>query len=410
MPEEAVIDAPANAAPSTQATITDADSDDAPPGAHMANLNKFMSDTLTGVPASEPAKADDTRPVKQPELKTVDPKAKPGTEKAPDAKETVAEPEKEPATFTSPSAANFKKIVAERDDWKKKATDHETAVKTHSERAAKLEQEYTEYKTKTAIDPKEIEAVKKRSEELEAQLQRHALSETPKFKAHFDSKLEAAVERAVNATGKDKAETVKIFIEAPDGPARDRALDDLLAGLESEGAKMRLTGAFDAYSDARKERTKELDRHKENLRELRAVEQKQAQEKKERDVTNRKAMLAETLKQAEKFDAFKTNDDPEHNLTVAKSRKLVEDFVMGGDVPDSVVLMLPVLASEGERLQKVVPTLNAKITELEEALKKYQGAAPQLEGQGAPKDEANETKSYLEQVEANWPGTLKPSR
>lgn len=410
MPEEAVIDAPASAAPPIQSTITDADSDDAPPGSHMASLNKFMSDTLKGVPPSEPAKADDTRPVNQPELKTIDPKAKPEKAPTPDPKAAVTDAEKEPATFTSPSAANFKKIVAERDDWKKKATDHETAVKTHAEKLAAAEKEYAEYKAKTAIDPKEIEALKKEHEEAQARLARVALQETPKFREHFDSRFEAATNRALDAVGKDKAEMVKAVLEAPKSQWRKGMLNELVTGMENEVDKLNLIAAVNEYDQARDQRGKELDKHRENLRELKAVEQKEAKEKQDRELSNRRVVLDEALKQAAKFESFQEKDDTEHNLTVAKNKKLMEDLILRGDVPTGVYVMLPALAAEGERLQKVVPTLQAKITELEAALQKYQQATPTLEGQGAPKTEAQEAKSYMQQVEEAWPGTLKPSR
>lgn len=369
----------------------------APPGGpstHFQNLVKSMETTLANPPPD-----DDAPPATPPELKKAPEKSKEAPKEAP----PKAAP-KEEETITSPRAADWKKLKADRDDWQKRATEHETTSKKHQERITALETEYTEYKTKTAINPEEITALKKDRDDLATRLERHALAETPKFRDYYNAKFEAAIDRAVDAVGKERADQIKAVMEAPKSSWRKGMLNEILAGMETEVDKLNLIASVNEYDQARDERSKAIDNHKEHLREWKATEVKKGEEQKARDAANRKAILAETLKAAEKFEAFQTKDDPEHNLVVAKNKKLLEDFITGGQIPDAVLLMLPVLASEGERLQKAVPALNAKIAELEEALKKYQGAEPKLEGEGAPKSEGATPKGYVEQVVAAWPG------
>lgn len=389
MPEEAVIDAPEQAANSPT-----------PRSPFFDKLVQQVEGNMSAEPSPElTQKAPPETPAKPPAKPEPPKEQKPPAQPPQQPLQQKEVPKDDEKVFTSPKAADWKKLKGERDEWQKKATEHETTAKTHAEKYAALEKEHTEFKTRTTIDPKEIEALKKDHEEAQARLARVALQETPKFKAHFDSRFEAAIKVAMSAVGKEHAEVIKGLMELPsDSKWRTEQIDQVLEGMTSQFSKLQLSQAITEFDKARDERGKELDKHKENLRELKAVEQKEAQQKQERDIANRKVMLAETLKQATKFDAFKESDDPEHNIVVAKNRKLVEDFVMGGDVPDSVVLMLPVLASEGERLQKVVPTLHAKITELEEALAKYKTSTPSLEGQGAPKQEGDRIKGYVDQV------------
>lgn len=403
MPEEATV---AEREPVSDADVTVPGA----PSQHFKNLVKGMEDVLSGKSAATPDDHGDTRPAKQSELQPVPkPGEKPPAEKAP-AKAEAPKDDGEKEPFTSPRAADWKKLKAERDEWKQKATDHETAVKTHTERAAAIEKEYTEFKSK-AGDPKEIEVLKKEREDYAARLERFALQETPKFRDYYSNKFELAQTRALDAVGKDKADQVKAVLEAPKSSWRKSILNELVSGMDNEVDKLNLIAAVAEYDGVRDERDKQLENHKANIREYKAVEAKKQQEAQERQVANRKAVFTETLKAAEKFESFKASDDPGHNAEVQKNRQLLEAFIMGtGEIPDSLYAMMPILAKEGERLIKVVEAKDAKITELEDALKKYQTAQPQLEGSGAPKGDAAEAKSYIQQVQEQWPGVGARSR
>lgn len=387
MAEAATIDAPATG-------------DDSAPEVRGKGFNTMVEQLEKGIAEvrkqSEQPTPPDTRPVEQPTVKR---EPKPG-EKPPEPPKPVVDTKdaKEPDTFVSPSAANFKKVTADRDSWKQKAAEHEAAVKAHAEKMAALEKEYTEFKTKTTIDPKEIESLKKEREEYASKLERVALAETPKFRDYYNAKFEQAVTQALDAAGKEKADQVRALMEAPKSAWRKGVLNEIIESMESKVDQMNLLDAVNKYDATRAEREKELENHKAALRELRAVEERQTQEKQERENMNRKAFVADVLKKAEVFDAFKSkDDDAEHNAQVAKNRKTVEDFIFG-TLDVNLVGMLPVLAAQGEHLQKVVKAKDAKIGELEEALKKYQGAQPSLEGGGQPPDSKPAKKSYTEEV------------
>lgn len=359
-------------------------------------MEKMMAEVHATPKPPEPA--PDNRPVEQKALK---PEPKPTDKPKPPA----AEPEK-PATekdepFVSPKAADWKKLKAERDEFSKKASEHETAAKTHAEKLAAIEKEYTEYKTKTAIDPKEIEALKKANETYAEKLERLALQETPKFQNYYNSKFEAALNQALDAVGKDKSDQVKSVLEAPKSAWRKGVLNEVIGGIESEVDKLNLIAAVNEYDRTRDERDRQLANHRENLKEYHAVEEKRKQELQERNVAHRKTILDTFSKEAAKFESFRTGDDPEHNVQVAKNSKLLETFIMGGELDDATLAMLPIQAAEGLRLQKVVAQRDAKIAELEDAVKKYQTAAPALEGSGAPASEKATPKSYGEQVMEN---------
>lgn len=386
-----------------QATI-DGNPADAPPEVRSEGFQN-MAKQLEGAMASfhkPPTEAPplDTRPVEAPPLKKETKAETKPAEKAPEKPASPAE-KKEDEPFVSPKAADWKKLKAERDEWQKKATEHEAIVKTHSEKAAALEKEYSEFKAKSSVDPKQVDELKKAIEERDAKLERIALSETPKFRDYYNSKFEAAIGQALDAAGKDKGDQVRALLEAPKSAWRKGILNEMITGMENEVDKLSLLDAVNKYDAARSERDRELDNHKSALRELASVEQRHKQEQDERRAANRKAYTAEILKRAEAFASFKPSDDPEHNAQVERNKRLVEDF-LNEKLDSGVVGLMPVLASHGEFLERTMKVKDAKIAELEEALKKYQTAAPALEGGGDPKPEPQSSgASYTEQVKAN---------
>lgn len=341
------------------------------------------------------AKPLDTKPVDPPALKK---EAKPDKADAKDIKDTKPAADPDPV---SPKAADWKKLKAERDEWQKKAAEHETAVKTHAEKVAAIEREYTEFKTKAAIKPEDIEALRKERDEYSTKLERLALAETPRFKQYYEGKFEAAVVQATDAVGKEKADQVRHLLEAPRMPWRKQQLNELIEAMESKVDQLQLLDAVNRYDAARDERAKQLEDHKNGLRELQAVETKQQQEKAEQDVAQRKAVMEQLLKQAsEKLEAFKPSDDAVHNALVEQNKQVVEKFIHGKLDPETL-WSLPTWAMQGQYLQNAVKEKDAKITELTEALKKYQAAAPALEGSGEAKSSGSEPMSYSDQVRAN---------
>lgn len=380
MPEAATIDAPPQeAGPSPSG-----------PGFNtmVEQLEKGMAEVRIK-PAEQQPVIPDTRPVEQKPVEKIQ-----KTEPAQPAKPAESEP------FVSPKAADWKKLKAERDELHKKATEHETTAKTHAERAAALEKEYSEYKAKTTFNPEEIETLKKDRESAHALLERVALEQTPKFRDYYNSKFEGALAQALDTVGKDKAEQVRAVLEAPKSAWRKGILNELVEGMESQVDRLNLIAAVNEYDRTRDERSKQLDNHKSALKELQAHETKSKKDQEERATAlrqaNQKTLIKETLAKAENYESFKANDDPAHNAQVAKNKKVIEQMIEG-TIEDSVTLMLPIMAAEGERLTKVTADQKAKIAELEEALAKYKTAQPALEGSGAPAGEKT-AKSYTEQV------------
>lgn len=350
-------------------------------------LEKLMGEVIKPVQQ----KPMDTQPVDQPVLEKV---PKPGEKPAEPAK---AEPPKEDPV--SPKAADWKKLKAERDDWQKKA-----------ERATALEKELVEVRQKaieSTIKPEDFEALKKDRQSLSDKLEQVALERSDRFHNHYNNLFTQATEAALEAAGKDKADQVKAVLEAPKSTWRKAILNEIIGQLDNDVDKLSLLAAVTKYDETRSDRDRELANYKVGLQKLREQQQSEretAQKQAEHNnVEMRRGVLSEVMKKAAAFEAFQEKEgDADHNAFVAKSRKLTEDFIMGR-TEDGVAAMFPALASEGERLLKVVPKLNEKIAELEKALEAYKGAAPTSGEQPGTQKTDTKPKGFVETVMQNWP-------
>lgn len=373
--ESAVIEAPETPAPRSPGFNTLADK-------FKADMDQVLK------PAPVQQAPIDTAPKELPEVKKepVKPKAEPAKAHEPAKPDEKTD---EAAMFSSP---NWKKLVADRDELKAK-------VKA----STALEAQVTEYKTKLAelqtkvINPEEVETLRKERQSAMDKLERVALEQSDKFSSYYNSKFEQAMTQALDAVGKDKADQVKAILEAPKSAWRKNVLNEIIGGLDNEVDKLSLISAMNEYDKVRTERSKQLDDHKTNLSKLREVEQQNHREAQEKDVARRKEMADRVLNAAVKFEAFQEKEgDEEHNASVLKSRKLVEDFFTGA-MDDATATSLPIKAAEYNRLIKLVPTLQAKVKEQEEALASYKQASPKS-GDIPPGQSQEAPKSYKERV------------
>lgn len=367
---------------------------DAPPPTtqinRMAEAFKNLVENEVNKPPA-PDKPIDTTPKPLPEAK-----------KEPPKEPLKTEPLKE-AEITKPKPSDWQALQQSRDEWKRKA---ETFSKEKVDVSSKLEKEINDYKAKLvefetkSAKPEEVEALRKERQALQEKVERLDLASSEKFSSYYNSKFEQAVTQAVDAVGKDKTDQIKTLLEAPKSAWRKAQLNEIVGAMESEVDKLQLIAAMTEYDRTRSERDKQLDDHKVNLSKLREVQQQQQREAQERDVARRKGIVTDVIrKAADSFEVFKEKEgDADHNAAVSKAHKLVEDFVMG-TLDDSVAISLPLKAAEYDRVSKLIPTLQAKIKEQEEALANYKQAAPKG-GEIPPgqKPASDRPKTFKEQV------------
>lgn len=370
-----------------------------PPDTGFNSMKEKLEKLMSEVRSKPETKPLDTTPVDQPELKKIEKKEKqePAKTEAPKDEPAKADApkEKEDKAFVSPSRENFKKLEQDRDTWKKKAE----SISVMEKELADLRQKLSETQ---GIKPEEVESLKKERQALNDRLEQVALERSDKFHSYYQNKFDSAMEAAVDAVGKERSEQIKAVMEAPKSAWRKDILNELISGMEKEVDKLSLLAAVTKYDEARSERERELGNWKANLQKLREHEESKAREENERGLNRRKGILSEVLKVAESsFPSFQEKEgDADHNAHVTKSRKLVEEFIMG-TATDDMVKMLPAMAAEGERLMLLLPKLEAQLKEKDEALAVLKNAAPKPGEQ--KQSEKEEPMGFKERVLANWP-------
>lgn len=313
-------------------------------------------------------------------------------------------PEPDDKTWTSPKAADWKKLKAElkeKDEGLKATRAEKEAL------AARLQ----EAEKKPAFDASSWDAKVKAADEerakTTAELERVALERSPRFNGHFQRAIDTAIVAAKEAVGADKAAAVGDILTLPPSAWRKERLSEIIEGLPDYD-KTSFMVALNDHDRARKERQAALDDAKTSHSRLQQAEAEQkAMEGKQREAVL-ETQVAGILKAASGFDSFKPSDDPAHNAFVESNRLRIRQYLRG-ELSEQDYALMPIAAAEGERLaSRVVPALQKENEELKAALAAYQNQSPDLgsrTGDGGSKPSGGKQPSgFIATYKANWPG------
>lgn len=309
-----------------------------------------------------------------------------------------------PETITSPKAADWKAVKERKEAAEREAAD----FKAKYDAALK---DLTELKAKPSLDPAMLEAIKKENEtfhaerdRLQEQLNTVALERSEKFSSYFDKKFNQSLTQAKGAVGEEHEKAIEELISLPPSKARKERINEIreeLSGID-QGA---LDQALANYDLARADKAEQLKNAKENYKKLVELEAEkhvaamQDQEKRAELATINVLNVAKAG-----MESFKPSEDPDHNVFVAESEEFVKRFFKN-KLSETEVALLPVLAREAQRYSaKVVPALQAKITELEAALAEYKGGTPRTGAAGPPPQaKTGAPKTFTETFLEQWP-------
>lgn len=370
-------------------------------------LDKAMKEVLS----KSNVQKDPTPAPDDSDKKTTDSKKKPAENKesktpdAPKDDKATADPE----NFTSAKAADWKKLKALREEAEKKASE----IQAKYDLTAK---EYEEFRKKVG-DPARLEALNKRIAEVEAErekmaeiLKREAIEKTEEFNSHWNGKLSKAIAKAKEAVGEEHAERVEQLMALPPSKWRKAQLNEIREEVEGLDADM-FAMAVANYDEAREGREAQLKDSKatyENLKNMRIQDSEAARKMAEQ---KNEAALAAVLSVArESMPAFKRTDDTDHNAQVDAAEQFATRFFKK-QLSDSELALLPVLAMEAKRYsERVVPSLEKKVAELEAALAEYRGAQPTPGGgtkdqraAGAGGGGGKSGSSFIDKFNEYWP-------
>ncbi len=268
---------------------------------------------------------------------------------------------------------------AGKENWNRLVSVKNAAVETARKEALSLRDELDKLKESAAIGSSpELEVLKKQKEELESQLERVALENSPRFKSHYDGQIQKSLKTAKAAAGEYGDEVVKLLQE-PRSSKRNARLSDIASELGIEGQA--IGKALSEITVTTQERDEQLANHRENLKALRQTEASDFA----KEMQRRREISIRTLEKARKLPEFTAGTDPKHRAFVDESLSFIEQVNVGKLTPDDAAL-LPVMAMKGAWLQNFrVPELESKVKSLEARLAQLNGATPKVPGNAPSK-------------------------
>lgn len=294
--------------------------------------------------------------------------------------------------MSAKASQRFKKLEAERAEFEQRAT-----------RAADLEKKLAdaENRLKTMASNSESEALKKQVEELDAVVQKVALTEHPKFRAAFDLKIEQEIVGAAKFVKKEDAAEVQALLSLPESAQRNRRLNEIVGELETiEAGKFQ--SAVDRVDRLTAERAHELANWKANkqvMAQMTEAEQKQTLEQRQRLIDNAykavETKFSDPEKGIELFRRVEGNDEWNRavDARLAHVRKLTESELRPDDIAE-----MAAWAMSGNEYRKMFLSQRVLVKRLQEEIQALKGGEPGLGEAGGHGGEDDESGSMIDVV------------
>ena len=311
-----------------------------------------------------------------PPTPTLEPKApqKPAETQPDPFKSNTPKPEK-PAESKEPkpSREHFKVLETQRDELKAK---YEAA----EARARQVEIEIQEVKAKAPKDYEEIKALAVKNQEF---VDRFYVEQSPQFKAAFDEKIASSIDEAKETVGLEHAERVAELLAMPQSAKRQEELNEISSNLSSFQQAV-LVKVFSDVRRMQKERSAELAKSAENVKNLKFAESEHATRTKlERQQALERAYLVTAAEAAQQSVHFKRVDgNEEHNQRVVENEQMLKEYTTRDLAPDEHA-KLAHWAVRGIRSAQTDQIRDALISKLQAELKAIHSANPSVQGGGA---------------------------
>lgn len=350
----------------------------------LANPNIGMDNFITGL--QEAGMQEAVEAVKEPEKPKAEETAIAPAEPAP-KKEAAPAPAKPAEEKKEAPKETPKPVESEEDKWPRSAKDWEARKAAEKKRLDAKEAELASLRAESAAVKAEIEqlkkqgpspeleALKKEKAELDEQLKLIGVERHPKFKAYFENKIGAQIELAKRIVGGEKAEQVAALLKAPDGPLKDRQLEEMFETM-TPLQQGRLADVVNSLSNIESERLTEIQKAQANYDTI----QKQNAEAQEKQRKEFETQFDATVKSYSTNPAFqKRDDDVEWNAEVDKRIETARGIVFGNQKPEFVfksamdAVAYPAVLRQLSETLKTVESLQAQVAELSSATPRVDG-------------------------------------
>jgi len=318
---------------------------------------------------------------------TPPPPAKPAEKAAPAA--AAPDDSDIPPEIKSPQAREGWKEVKrnlaaarkEADEWKAKVSDYEKKL---AERTAPQVPDDIQ---------RRLADLEKEREDLSERLRVADVERHPKFQQYFEGKTKALTEAAKGIVGQDHAAQLERILKVSDSELRTQQLDELMGELTPARAA-RLGAVVADIELLQQEKAAEISKAKERWGQL----QQATEAEKAAQFRQREELADRLLAAATEMEAFKAGEgaDAARVAEINTYKGFVKQALTGRlQGPDEQ--FMPLMAVEGLHLKtKVLPTLQAKLADMEKRLAEYESAKPKPPGGGGGDDGSAQPKSFLD--------------
>lgn len=376
---------------------------------------QLKTDSAPATPAEPPATAATPDPKATPAATA--PKADAKTEedwKEAEPPETV-KTEQGKVSWRSREASFKKKLDALKNDLSKErdkavgelteARKNLEALQAKADRKDVKIDELPEYKALKA----EHERATKELEEYSKQLRIAEVTRHPKFKAHFEGRINQAMEYAKRVGGDKAVELLKM----PDSQWRTEQLNDLVTELGPVNGGL-LVNTIAHLANVQSEREQAIAAEESNWKALKEQESVREQQKKESREKTFQEIWSEVTSKDKGLPLFQERDgDADWNKSVAERRALAQSIYEGALEPQdfaraavwsaSAPSLMQALKGEQEARATEVKALNEKIAGYEAEIAKLRAGTPRPGGDEhdtpSPPAEINGVRSMVDDME-----------
>lgn len=283
--------------------------------------------------------------------------------------------------MTPKAAERFKKIESRAYEAEQRAK----ALEAEKEKAKlEFQKQIEEAKiTASKSDNTEVLALKKQLEELDSIVSKAALVEHPAFKARYDNRIIAEIERVKKSVPQDVADELIHLLTLPESTKRNEQVSNIADKLDGI-ATTKVMNALDAIDRLQSERAAELTNWKENKIHLEADQVRKseidsAKLKEIQDIAWSKGVQLVSAPDSELEVFQKITGEEEWNAAVDERLAKVKKIFTNPNIPHEAMVEIMSRAIAAEDYRRMYFAQRVLVAKQQEELAALKSASPTVE-------------------------------
>ena len=239
---------------------------------------------------------------------------------APPITKSDAPPPEPKAASQPPPVAAKEEIPRTSQEWKKFTAKRDADIAERDQRITKAEAKAGELETKLkagAASPEldklktDLETIRKERDEYDERLKMVAVTQHPRFKQEFETRLNSQIELAKKIVPEEQKEAVERILSMPEGNFRDARIEELMGEL-SQVQAARIGSILNSVTEINTARQNTIAHSKEEYDKMTAAQQAQAKAR----TDAMESALKDSLAKAGEHPLYKKSEDAEDRKSV----------------------------------------------------------------------------------------------